>query len=176
MKNKIDKKWIFTITILAFLISLAFSLATEMIIPNVSIILSAILLIIVILLGIVFDMVGVSVTVANQKKFNSMASQKIKGASLGVKFIKNANKVSSFCNDVIGDICGIISGSLGITISLSLSRKLNINTTLTTLTLTALIASITIGGKAVGKTISINNSDKILLRFCKIVKPFSTKN
>ena len=176
MKNKIDKKWIFTITILAFLISLVFSLATEMIIPNVSIILSAILLIIVILLGIVFDMVGVSVTVANQKKFNSMASQKIKGASLGVKFIKNANKVSSFCNDVIGDICGIISGSLGITISLSLSRKLNINTTLTTLTLTALIASITIGGKAVGKTISINNSDKILLRFCKIVKPFSTKN
>lgn len=176
MKNKIDKKWIFTITILAFLISLAFSLATEMIIPNVSIILSAILLIIVILLGIVFDMVGVSVTVANQKKFNSMASQKIKGASLGVKFIKNANKVSSFCNDVIGDICGIISGSLGITISLSLSRKLNINTTLTTLTLTALIASITIGGKAIGKTISINNSDKILLRFCKIVKPFSTKN
>ena len=176
MKNKIDKKWIFTITILAFLISLVFSLATEMIIPNVSIILSAILLIIVILLGIVFDMVGVSVTVANQKKFNSMASQKIKGASLGVKFIKNANKLSSFCNDVIGDICGIISGSLGITMSLSLSRKLNINTTLTTLTLTALIASITIGGKAVGKTISINNSDKILLRFCKIVKPFSTKN
>ena len=175
MKNKIDKKWIFTITISAFLISLVFSLATEMIIPNVSIILSTILLIIVILLGIVFDMVGVSVTVANLKKFNSMASQKIKGATLGVKFIKNANKVSSFCNDVIGDICGIISGSLGITISLALARKLSINQTLTTLTLTALIASITIGGKAIGKTISINNSDKILLGFCKIVKPFSTK-
>ena len=172
-KSKIDKKWVITITILAFLISLMFSIISEAIIPNVSIIISIILLAIVVFLGIVLDMVGVSVTVADLKTFNSMASQKVKGAALGVKFIKNANKVSSFCNDVIGDICGIISGSIGITLALSLGRKLSIDIVPITLTITALIASITIGGKALGKTIAINNSNKILLSFSKIVYPFT---
>lgn len=172
-KSKIDKKWVITITILAFLISLVFSIISELIIPNVSLLISIILLIVVILLGIILDMVGVSVTVADLKTFNSMASQKVKGASLGVKFIKSANKVSSFCNDVIGDICGIISGSIGITLAFSLARRISINTTVITLTITALIASITIGGKALGKTIAINNSNKILLSFSKIIYPFT---
>ena len=31
--------------------------------------------------------------------------------------IRNAGRVSSFCNDVIGDICGVISGSAAAVIS-----------------------------------------------------------
>ena len=45
--------------------------------------------------------------------YHAMSSKKIKGAKKAVSFKKNADKVSSFCNDVIGDICGIISGSAG---------------------------------------------------------------
>lgn len=174
-KNKIDKKWVLTITIVAFLISLVFSIVADTLIPNVSTYLSIILLILVIFLGIVFDMVGVSVTVADIKKFNSMASQKIKGASIGVRYIKNADRVSSFCNDVIGDICGIVSGTVGITISFSLARRFPINPSIITLTITALIASITIGGKAIGKTIAINHSNSILLKFVKIINFFQRR-
>lgn len=175
MKNKIDKKWILSITVLAFFISLLFSVISETIIPNVNVIISVIILIIVIFLGIIFDMVGVGVTVADISVFNSMASQRIKGASTGVKFIKNANKVSSFCNDVVGDVCGIISGSIGVSIAVILSNQLNLNLLLITLMLTAIVAAMTIGGKAIGKTIAINNCNKILFLFCKIIVIFDRK-
>lgn len=171
-KKKIDKKWILSITIAAFLISLSFSIISETIIPNVNVIVSIIVLFIVIILGIVFDMIGISVTVADLKSFNGMASRKIKGASLGVEFIKNAEKVSSFCNDVIGDICGIISGSIGITISVALANNFGFNLVPITLITTALIASFTIGGKAIGKTIAINRCNKILFLFVKTIYPF----
>ena len=175
MKIKIDKKWILLITILAFVISLLFSAFAETIIPNVNVVVSVIILIIVILLGIMFDMVGVSVTVADLSVFNSMAAQKIKGANIGVKFIKNANKVSSFCNDVVGDVCGIISGSIGVSIAVILSNQLDLSLLFVTLILTALIAAMTIGGKAIGKTIAINNCNKILFLFCKVVVLFTRK-
>ena len=118
MKNKkvIDSKWIITITLLAFVFSVVFSLLSELIIPNTYIFVSVIVVLLVILLGVLFDMIGVAITVAEEKAFNSMASKNIKRANLALKLIKNKDKVSSFCNDVIGDICGIISGSSGATI------------------------------------------------------------
>lgn len=174
-KKKIDIKWILSITVAAFFISLFFSIISETLLPNVNLIISIIVLFLVIFLGITFDMIGISVTVADIKSFNGMAARKVKGAYLGVKFIKNSEKVSSFCNDVIGDICGIISGSIGITISTALSSQFNINLTIVTLITTALIASFTIGGKAIGKTIAINKCNQILFTFTKILYPFVRK-
>ena len=136
--------WIFKITIIAFMMSFVFSTFSETIIPNVNLIAGLLILIIFILIGIIFDVVGVAVTAADIKPFNSMNSRKIKGADIAVLFKKNADKVSSFCNDVVGDICGIISGSTGSIISLAISSKLNFNGFYTMLFVTALIASITI--------------------------------
>ena len=70
-----------------------------------------------VLLGILFDIVGVSVTAADEAVFHSMNSRKVKGASTAVMFKKNADKVSNFCCDVVGDICGIVSGSTAISIA-----------------------------------------------------------
>ena len=167
IKNKklVDKKWIITISIVTFLISLFFSFLGEVIIPNAHIIISFLLIITFILLGIIFDMIGISVTVADIKTFNSMATKRVRGAHLAVKLIKNSEKVSSFCNDVIGDICGIISGSTGITIALVISDLTNINSLIITLLVTAIIASLTIGGKAIGKSFAINKSNTILYKF-----------
>ena len=61
-------------------------------------------------LGIVFDIIGVAVTAADERPFHSMAAHKTPGAREALGLIRRANKVSSFCNDVVGDICGIISG------------------------------------------------------------------
>lgn len=177
IKNKklVDKKWIITISIVTFLISLFFSFLGEVIIPNAHIIISFLLIITFILLGIIFDMIGISVTVADIKTFNSMATKRVRGAHLAVKFIKNSEKVSSFCNDVIGDICGIISGSTGITIALVISDLTNINSLIITLLVTAIIASLTIGGKAIGKSFAINKSNTILYKFVLFLSFFYKK-
>ena len=164
--------WIFKITMIAFLMSLLFSTLSETLIPNINIVFGVIILITFICIGIIFDIIGVAVTAASIKPFNSMSSRKIKGADIAVQFKKNADKVSSFCNDVIGDICGIISGSTGLIISLTISNKLNMNNFYVTLFITALIASITIGGKALGKSYAINKSNEILYRFSKFISYF----
>lgn len=171
-KKNVDLHWVLTITITAFLISMLFSFLSESIISNVGAVVSVLLLIIVILIGVMFDMIGISVTVADIKTFNSMATKRVKGASLAVKFIKNAEKLSSFCNDVIGDICGIISGALASSISVILVNKFNLNSLATTLATTGVVASLTIGGKALGKGFAINKSNVILYHFSKVVSIF----
>lgn len=171
-KKKVDKKWVLIISIVSFMISLLFSFIGETIIPNAHIVISIILIFFFIGLGIIFDMIGISVTVADISTFNSMATKRIKGSHLGVKLIKNAPKVSSFCNDVIGDICGIISGSTGVSIAIIISEKFEIPLLFITLIITALIAALTIGGKALGKSVAINNSNLILYNFVKILSLF----
>lgn len=173
VKKREDYNWILVVSISAFWISLGFSCLSELIIPNVNLAIAIVVTLLFILVGIIFDMIGIAVTVADIKTFNSMASKKVKGAKLGSKLIKNAEKTSSFCNDVIGDICGIISGATGITIANIISTSLNINIMLVTLILTALIASLTIGGKAIGKSIAINNSTRILYGFSKFLTIFT---
>lgn len=172
-KKKVDKKWMFIISILSFLISLVFSFIGETIIPNAHIAISVVLIFLFIAIGIIFDMIGVAVTVADVSTFNSMATKKVKGAKIGVKLIKNASRVSSFCNDVIGDICGIISGSTGLSIAIIISKRLNINLLLITLLITALIASLTITGKALGKSFAMNNCNVILYKFVKLLSIFT---
>lgn len=171
-KELVNYKWIVKITILAFCISLIFSSISEFVIPNVNLFVGIIIVVIFIALGIVFDMIGVAVTSADEKPFHSMNSRKVKGADIAVLFKKNADKVSSFCNDVVGDICGIVSGSTGSIIALNLASKLNVDNFITTLILTALIAALTIGGKALGKSFAINKSNIILYRFSKFVSCF----
>ncbi|MDD6879293.1 MAG: hypothetical protein PUD59_03570 [bacterium] len=172
-KKLIDYKWVGIITICAFFISILFSFLSELIIDNVGIIISLILLIVVIFIGILFDMIGISVTVADIKTFNSMASRNVKGAKLAVKFIKNADKLSSFCNDVIGDICGIISGALCSSIALMLASNFSFENFITTLIITGFVAALTIGGKAFGKSFAINKSNIILYNFSRFISFFN---
>ena len=174
-KEKANYKWIVRITLFAFVATIAISYFSEIVIPEVNIIFAVIILFIFIALGVLFDMIGISVTSADEQPFHSMCSRKIKGAKIAVNFKKNAEKVSSFCNDVIGDICGIISGTIGITISLTLASKYNLSEVVVTLVITGLIAALTIGGKAMGKSIAINNSNEILYQFSKVVETFKSK-
>mgnify|MGYP003302256848 FL=1 len=172
-KMKKDSSWILIVTISAFWISFILSFLSELLIPNVGFIILVLLTLLFIGIGIIFDMIGISVTVAEVKTFNSMAAKKIKGSKLASKFIKNSEKVSSFCNDVIGDICGIISGACGISISEAISKATDMNVMIITLIVTGLIASFTIGGKAIGKSIAINNANKILYMFTKTLSVFT---
>lgn len=171
-KIKINWNWIIKITLLSFIISICFSTLSEGIIASVNMTFSIVILLIFIAIGILFDMIGVAVTSSDEAPFHSMSSRKVRGAKTAVKFKKNADKVSSFCNDVIGDICGIISGAVGSTIALSIASTWGIPIFVSTLIVTALIASLTIGGKAVFKSIAINQSNQILFTFARVISIF----
>ncbi len=113
MKEKKEKSgsknnsnsWVIFISITTFILSLVFSFISNTAISKLSIIAGLIVLIIVIAIGILFDLIGVAVTVGNEEDFHAQASKKIKGAKTSIKMIRNSAKVSNFCADVIGDIC-----------------------------------------------------------------------
>ena len=172
---KRDIKWIIIITILSFIITLIFSLGSNTLLENVNLIIGVIIIFIFIILGIIFDIIGVAVQSSKEVAFHAMASKKVKGAKTAKKMLANSDKVSSFCNDVIGDICGIVSGSAGVTISTSLSKKLNTSVLYTGLVITALTAALTIGGKAFFKSIAIKNSNQIIHMTAKVLSIFEKK-
>ena len=119
-KNKVNWDWIIKIILITFTISIIFSFISETAIPNLNIFFGIILAFIFILICVIFYMIGVAVTASDEYVFHSMAAKKVRGARLAVKFKKNADKLSSFCQDVIGDICGIVSGSTGTVIAIKI--------------------------------------------------------
>ena len=171
-KEQVNWKWIITIVCITFIISFLLSIFANNIIPELSLVFGILITLLFIIIGILFDIVGVSVTTAEESVFHSMNSRKVKGANVAVKFKKNAEKVSSFCCDVIGDICGVISGAAGTAITAILVTKFNTNLLITGLLVTATISSLTIGEKAICKSFAINKSDIILYEFAKIISNF----
>ena len=171
-KEHVNVKWIIQIIIMAFVISFALSFVSQTTIPKLSTWIGVIITLVFVGLGIIFDIVGVAVNSADEKVFHSMNARQVKGAKVAVIFKKNADKVSSFCNDVIGDICGIISGAAGTTIAVGLANIMEVEILFVSLTVAAVIAALTIGGKAMGKSFAINKSDIILYEFAKIVSIF----
>lgn len=169
---KKDVQWIIMVTMMAFTITFIMTIFSESALANVTLWMGIVIVLLFIFLGIIFDMIGIAVTVADEKVFHSMAAKKVKGAKLALRLMKNASKVSSFCNDVIGDICGILSGAATSTIAIAIATTLNIDIFWITLVATSLIASLTIGGKACGKSIAINNSNNILFKFTKVISLF----
>jgi CBS domain containing-hemolysin-like protein len=151
------------------------SLGSEELMAHSNTVVAFLILLAIVLLGIVFDVVGVAVTSADEKPFHSMAARKVPGARDAIRLRRQAEKVSSICNDVIGDICGIISGSTGITIAIIIAKVTNINSLIITLLTTAIIASLTIGGKAIGKSFAINKSNSILYKFVLFLSIFYRK-
>lgn len=173
--QKADTKWLLTITIISFIISFCLSLISELIIPNTFIAVSIFLVLMFIFIGVIFDAIGLSVATADDKIFHSMATKKVNGAKQAIKLINQKDKVSSFLNDVIGDICGVVSGSCGLAISIKLAPIIGMNQVLVTIITTSIISALTIGGKAFGKTIAINNCNEILFEFSKFLSIFSKK-
>ncbi len=174
-KEHIDKKWLLIVSIVAFILSFILSFIANTTIPNLPLVIGIIITLLFVLLGIIFDMIGVAVTAAEESVFHSMNSRKVPSADVAVKMIKSADKTSNFCCDVLGDVCGIISGAAGMTIATCLVNFYKTDVLFTYLVITAFISAITIGGKAVGKSFAVNKSDIILYEFAKFISIFYHK-
>ncbi len=180
MKSKEDKekdsskKWVITVSILSFSLSIIFSFLTTSTLNYLPIPIAILILLLVIAVGIIFDMVGMAVTIAEEKNFHAKASKKINGAKTSIKLIRNAPKVSSVCNDVIGDVCGILSGGIGAIISMKITEHYNMNFDFQVI-ISAIVAALTIGGKAKFKLVAQEHSAQIVDKFTKIVNIFNFK-
>ena len=155
-------RWVVTIFFVTIFVSGIISLLSDLIMSVSGIVVAFIILMVIIMVGIIFDIIGVAVTSADEKPFHSMAARKVAGAQDAIKLLRNAERVSSICNDVVGDICGIVSGATGAVIVVRLQSGLGLNAILASVGVTALISGLTIGGKALGKPFAMNRSTRVV--------------
>ena len=121
------------------------------------------ILLFIILVGILFDIIGMAVATADEKPFHSMAARKVPGAQDSIRLLRNAGRVSSICNDVVGDICGVVGGAASATIAVRLVQTFSFAwPNIMSLLMSALVAGLTVGGKAIGKFIAVNCCTKIV--------------
>lgn len=174
-KNERNKtmRWVVTIFLVTILVSGIISFTSDLIMANSTMLVAFVILLIIVLLGIVFDVIGVAVTSADEKPFHSMAARKVPGAQEAIRLLRNAERVSSICNDVVGDICGVVSGSASATIAAQILGNFTFNaTSVIPLLMSALVAGLTVGGKAIGKTFALHSCTKIVHSVGKVLWAF----
>ena len=156
-------RWVVTIFFVTILVSGVISLLSDVIMEGSNMIIAFLILLGIILIGIIFDIIGMAVATADEKPFHSMASRKVKGAHEAIRLLRNAERVSSICNDVVGDICGVVSGSASATIAAQIMANMEFTwPQIISLVMSSLVAGLTVGGKAVGKTVAVNSCTKIV--------------
>ena len=156
-------RWVVTIFIVTIFISGAISLLSDVIMENSSVFVAFLILLAIILIGIFFDIIGMAVASADEKPFHSMAARKVPGAQESIALLRNAERVSSICNDVVGDICGVVSGSASATIAVQIISNFDFSwPQIVSLAMSALAAGLTVGGKAIGKSFAVNSSTAIV--------------
>ncbi len=156
-------RWVVTIFLVTIFISGTISLISEEVMGSSGIITAFVILLTIVLIGILFDVIGVAVTSADETPFHAMAARKVPGARESIRLLRQAEKVSSICNDVVGDICGVVSGSASATIAVQLLQNFEFSwPRVVSLVMSALVAGLTVGGKAIGKTFAVNSSTAIV--------------
>ena len=178
-KSKKSKLWIWPLIVLitAVSLSLSFSLLSELVLDGATIIISCIVIFVFIALAIITDMLGLAIASSNLDHFTAMAARKVKGSKQAIALIKNADKASSVLNDVVGDVCGILSGAAGASIvaKIAIDNGATFMSIFVPSLIAAIIAGLTISGKAVFKKVAIKYADSITLRFSKILNFFTRK-
>ena len=174
MKKNTNTKWLVTVFLLAFILSVVFSGISTIMANSFPTIILALIIVIVIIIGIIFDMIGVAVLTSKEANLHAKAAKKMKGAKEAISLLKNSTKVASVCNDVIGDICGIVSGSLGAVLTVAIASMFDFEAaaTITTVVVTAVISACTVGFKAVFKGVATKNSDSIVFTVGKVLSVF----
>ena len=163
-------RWVITIFFITILVSGVISLGSEELMANSNMAVAFLILFAIVMLGIVFDVIGVAVTSADEKPFHSMAARKVPGAQEAIQLLRNAEKVGSICNDVVGDICGVVSGSASATIAAQILTNFEFTwPRLVSLVMSALVAGLTVGGKAIGKSFAINSCTTIVHGVSRII-------
>ena len=156
-------RWVGTVFLVTLAVSGMISLISDEVMASSGLLAAFAILLGIVFLGIIFDIIGMAVATASEKPFHSMAARKVPGAQEAIRLLRNAERVSSICNDVVGDTCGVVSGSASATIAaLILTHVDTLWPRAVSLGMSALVAGLTVGGKAIGKTIAVNSCTQIV--------------
>ncbi len=167
------RNWVITIFFMTIAISGTISFVSDAVMQRSNMFVAFLILFLIIMVGIVFDMIGMAVASADEKPFHSMAARKVLGAQECIKLLRNAERVSSICNDVIGDICGVVSGSASATIAAQVLQNFEFGwPDLVSLLLSSLVAALTVGGKAMGKGFAVNSCTSIVYLTGQVIYMF----
>ncbi|NLW59625.1 MAG: hypothetical protein GX073_04675 [Firmicutes bacterium] len=162
----------FRVGILTFFLTISLSVLFQLAQVWTAFWVSVLVLLVVVFFGILFDIIGTATTAASEKPFHAMASDRVPGAKKGVELVRKADRVANFCNDVVGDICGTVSGSIGaaLVITFVTNHELTAYRDLISLLVVGVISALTVGGKAAGKAFALKRSTAILLRVAVLLE------
>jgi CBS domain containing-hemolysin-like protein len=164
-------RWSILIAIVTFFLACIFTVASTAILEGATWAVGMVIVIILICIGIFFDVMGLAAAAASETPFHAMASEKVNGARHAIRIVRNADRFSNFCNDVIGDISGVISGAAGAAVVLKLLSGFHNAewlSTVVSIVFTATVSALTVGGKAMGKSFAMHYSTEIVLLIGRI--------
>lgn len=182
-KNKNKKKqkkkripvwlaWGLEVLLLSFALTVLFSFLTEISVKNSPAYICVIVLIVLLIVNISCDVLANAIISCNPEAFHAMAAKKIKGAKRSVFFCRNATKLSSIFADVIGDICGIVSGAAGTALIVHFAMTGSVYEIVVSIGVSAVIGALTVGGKAIFKHFAIKYNKRIVFGFAKFTTFF----
>jgi hypothetical protein len=176
MKHSFSKtlKWSTSIAVITLVLAAIFTVVSTFLLNGVSWAFGVGIVFLIVFTGVIFDIIGVASTAAKEVPFHAMASERVPGARHAILITRNADRVANFCNDVIGDISGIVSGTASAAVVAELAfsfgdgSKSNLEY-LITIIFTSVVAALTVGGKALGKTYAINHSTFIIYQVGRLL-------
>ncbi|MCT8138707.1 hypothetical protein H1D32_13730 [Anaerobacillus sp. CMMVII] len=169
--NKIRNSlnWTLAIAVITLVLAALFSIVSTFILSGVTWGVGLLIVLVIVLVGVVFDTIGVAATAADEAPFHAMAAERVPGAKAAVLITRNADRFANLCNDVIGDIAGIISGTASAFVVMQLAMQIGQGDNSTyqfwiSVIFTSVVASLTVGGKSLGKTIALQYATPIIFQ------------
>ena len=164
--------WGISVFFLSFALTVLFSFLTEISVKGSPAYVCIIVLLVLLVLNISCDVLANAIISISPEAFHAMASNKIKGAKRAVYFCRNATKLSSIFADVIGDICGIVSGAAGAALVVDVAVTGTTWELIASIGISAAIGALTVGGKAIFKHFAVKFNKQIVFGFAKFTTFF----
>ena len=88
-----QSRWraVFTLTVTTFVVSTVLSLGSNSVLAFMPVTASLVLLLFIILIGVLFDILGVAATAGEEAPFHAMASNRVPGAKHAIWLVRHAD-------------------------------------------------------------------------------------
>jgi hypothetical protein len=118
-------------------------------------------LLVLVAAGVAGDMIGVAAAAADEAALHAMASRRLPGARAALRLKRDAARVTSIAGDIVGDIAGTVSGAAAAAIAGRLALT-GSGAHVAEALAVAVVAGLTVGGKAAVKGIALERANAIL--------------
>lgn len=151
---------------LSFVLAVVVNYVSDLALSSVHVLVAFLVVLLLVAVNVTLDILGTSVTAADQVPLNAKAAKRIPGARQAIWLVRNADRVANFCNDVVGDVTGAVSGAAGTTVAMQLSALVGGGAAVSQFVMlgtVGLIAGLTVGGKAAGKNFAIERATDVVM-------------